>query len=190
MRGGDWIWRWLGVALVLALAPVGLSSASTAQTIGAVDFAVRASVPSVSGLVPGRFAADDATTLLPGSTRAPLDVISRQAMVQAQTALAWRDTDITKFARLSALADRAHATYLIIGTVDRLAVERQTPSSYRVTATIHIQVFTPVPARITEAVVGTGSAVTGVSRIAAQQALHRAIEQALPLALAKIAPTH
>jgi len=187
-RGGS---RWVGaaVAAVLALVSSSLSSVGAAQTIGAVDFAVRPPMPSISGLFPGRFAADDVTTLLERDTHAPLVVISRQTMAQAQTALGWRETDMTKYARLSALAERAQATYLAIGTIDRLALERQTNSSYRATATVHIQVFTLVPARITGAVAGSGSAVASTSRTAAQQALHQAIEQALPSALAKIAPT-
>jgi hypothetical protein len=193
MRHDSWVMRWIGMAGVLplaaalALAPVGLSSAGTPQAIGVVNFAVRPSVPSIPGLSPGRFAADDTTALLQRTAPASLSVISRTAMTHAQSALSWRDTDITNSARLNALAAGAHAAHLVIGTVDRLNVEGQSSSASRARATVHIQVFTP-PAWITEAVTDTGTAVgTGsVSRIAAQQALHQVIQQVLPLVVSKI----
>ena len=192
MRHDSWVLRWMGtaaalpLAVALALAPVGLLSAGTPQTIGVVNFAVRPSVPSIPGLFPGRFAADDTTALLQRAAPASLSVISRETMSQAQAALSWRDADITNSARLNALATGAHAAHLVIGTVDRLSVERQSTSASGARATIHIQVFTP-PARITEAVTDTGTAVgTGsVARIAAQQALHQAIQQVLPMVLLK-----
>ena len=194
MRYGGWVMRWIGMAgalplaVALALAPVGLLSAGTPQAIGVVNFAVRPSVPPIPGLFPGRFAADDTTALLQRTAPASLSVISRTAMTHAQSALSWRDTDITNSARLNALAAGAHAAHLVIGTVDRLTVERQSSSAFRARATVHIQVFTPAPARITGAVTDTGTAVgTGsVSRIAAQQALHQVIQQVLPLVVSKI----
>jgi hypothetical protein len=189
----SWVLRWIGMAaalplaVALVLAPVGLLSAGAPQAIGVVNFAVRPSVPSISGLSPGRFAADDTTALLQHTAAASLRVISRETMTQAQSALSWRDRDITNSVRLNALAIGAHATHLVIGTVDRLSVEQQSNSASPARATVHIQVFTP-PALITEAVTETGTAVgTGsVARIAAQQALHQAIQQALPMVLSKI----
>jgi len=193
MRYGGWVMRWIGMAgalplaVALALAPVGLLSAGTPQAIGVVNSAVRPSVPPIPGLFPGRFAADDTTALLQRTAPASLSVISRKTMTEAQAALSWRDRDIANSARLNALATRAHAAHLVIGTVDRLDVEGQSNSASRARATVHIQVFTP-PAWITEAVTDTGTAVgTGsVSRIAAQQALHQVIQQVLPLVLSKI----
>src|SRR5262249_17810641 len=67
MQHDSWVWRWIGLAaalplaVALALAPIGLLSAGTPQAIGVVNFAVRPSVPPISGLFPGRFAADDTT---------------------------------------------------------------------------------------------------------------------------------
>jgi len=193
MRYGGWVMRWIGMAgalplaVALALAPVGLLSAGTPQAIGVVNFAVRPSVPPIPGLFPGRFAADDTTALLQRTAPASLSVISRKTMTEAQAALSWRDRDIANSARLNALATRAHAAHLVIGTVDRLDVEGQSNSASRARATVHIQVFTP-PAWITEVVTDTGTAVgTGsVSRTAAQQALHQVIQQVLPLVLSKI----
>ena len=185
------VWRWIGMALALVLAPVSLSSANTAPAIGVVDFVVRQPAPSISGLSPGRLAADDATTVLQRTAPAAFAIISRKTMSQAQTALSWRDTDITKYARLSALANDAHVTYLVIGTVYRLFVEEQSSAgSHRVTTAVHVQVFTAVPARISEPVTGTGVAFANVSRIAAQQALRQAIERAMPSLLARITPVH
>jgi len=186
--------RWVGVALGLALAlgPAGFSSASTARPIGVVDFAIRPTLPKISGLVPGRFSADDATTVIQRAAPAGLAVISRTTVTQAQTALSWRDTDITSYARLNALANDAHATYLMIGTVDRFSVDRLSSggSQYRGQATVHIQVFTAAPARISPAVTGTGSSIASVSRIVAQQALHDAIARAMPSVLAAIPSAH
>ena len=197
MRHDSWVSQSIGMAaalplaVALALAPVGFLSAGTPQAIGVVNLAVRPAVASISALSPGRFAADDTTALLQSTAPVSLSVISRETMTQAQAALSWRDTDITNFARLNALATGAHAAHLVIGTVDRLTVERQSSSAFRARATVHIQVFTPAPARITGAVTDTGTAVgTGSSRIAAQQALHQAIQQVLPLVLAKIPFTH
>ena len=63
MRQIGWISRWMGVAVAaaLAFAPQGLSAAGAAQAIGVPDFAARPSTPTMSGLNPGRFAADAAT---------------------------------------------------------------------------------------------------------------------------------
>ncbi len=192
MRHTSWISRWMGVAAAaaLALAPGGLAAAGAAQSIGVPDFAARPSIPNISGLFPGRFAADNATTVLQRATHPPLGVVSRKTMTQAQSALKWRDTDITKFARLTALADRVGATRLVIGTIDRLSVERISNSVSRSAATVHIQVFTVAPAGITQAVAGTGSGIAAVPRDAAEQALRQAVEQALNAELPKIALTH
>jgi hypothetical protein len=197
MRRDSWVLRWIGTAaalplvVALALAPVGLLSAATPETIGVVNFAVRHSVQSIPGMSPGRFAADDATALLQRTAPASLSVISRETMTKAQAALSWHDADITNSSRLIALAIGAQAAHLVIGTVDRLSVEGQSTSGSGARATVHIQVFTP-PAWISEAVTDTGTAVgTGnVARIAAQQALHQAIQQVLPKVLSKIPITH
>ena len=190
MRHDSWVLRRIGLAaalplaVVLALAPVGSLVAETPQAIGVVNFAVRPSVPPISGLVPGQFAADDTTALLQRTAPVSLSVISRDTMTRAQAALSWRDTDITNSARLNALATEVHAARLVIGTVDRLSVEGQSGRVFRASATVHIQVFTPTPARITAAVTDTGTVVrTGTFSRTAQQALHQVIQQVLPLVL-------
>ncbi|HLN12483.1 MAG TPA: hypothetical protein VK587_04805 [bacterium] len=190
MRPTAWISRWIMVtAMALALAPAVPSFAGAVQTIGVPDFAARASIPNISGMCPGRFAADAATTALQRAAHPPLSVIPRTTMTKAQSALKWRDTDITKFAQLTALADRVGAAHLIIGTIDRLSVERVSNNVYRSAATVSIQFYTATPPRITPAVTGTGSGLTSISRGAAEQALRQAVEQALNAELAKIAPT-
>jgi len=176
--------------MALALAPAVPSFAGAVQTIGVPDFAARASIPNISGMFPGRFAADATTTALQRAAHPPLSVIPRTTMTKAQSALKWRDTDITKFAQLTALADRVGAAHLIIGTIDRLSVERISNSVSRSAATVHIQVFTVAPAGITQAVAGTGSGIAAVPRDAAEQALRQAVEQALNAELPKIALTH
>ena len=61
MRDHMWIATWIGAAamlVALALAPVGVSSADKAPTIGVPDFLVRDSVPDIPDLIPGSAAAD------------------------------------------------------------------------------------------------------------------------------------
>ena len=191
MRQIGWISRWMGVAVAaaLAFAPQGLSAAGAAQAIGVPDFAARPSTPTMSGLNPGRFAADAATMQLTRAAHPAFTVIPRTTITQAQTALNWRDNDITRLPRLTELANRVGATRLVIGTIDRITVDQVANNLYRCTATVTLQIFTLAPAKATSTVTGMGSGTGRLSRDAAQQALQEAIEQAVKAELGKLAPT-
>lgn len=188
MRRTNKITRWIGAAAAawLLAAPAGLS-ATTAWTIGVVNFAERPALPNISGVFPGRSAADTATTLLERTVHPPVTVIARKTVAQAEAAMEWRPRDITVFARLKELANRAGAAHLVVGTVDRLSSERFAGQTFRSMATVSVQVFTPQPTRITKAVTGSGSAMSTVPANAANQALRQAVEEALKAARAATA---
>ena len=172
---------WIGAAaaaVVLAV-PAGFSAPAATQTIGVVALSKRGTLPDISGLIPGRYAADSTAALLQRTVRAPVTVLPRKTMMEAEQALGWRDYDITKFARLTEHAQRAGAAHLVVGTLDRFGYERYAGSLYRSTATVSIQLFTPTPPKITKASTGAGTGLASVPANAAQQALRAAVDEAV-----------
>jgi hypothetical protein len=164
-------------------------SAGQLHSVAVLDFSTSGPLPSISGLTPGRFAADDLAEMLARITHRPLRVIPRKAVREAEASLHWQSTDLLRFDRLAELAQRVGADHLFVGRVERLDIPGHSASSgsmFRVTASVRVQVFDAAAKRFVGDAPGSGLAMNPLQRVAAQQALHQANAEALPPSIAKL----
>lgn len=170
-------WLGLTIAAVLTTAPSGILVAGSVQDqdtrlwrIGVVDFETPAALPSLDAIrdslasqkeTLGWYAAGEAETQewILNAAAPRFYPIARLEMIQAESALRWRGSDITVPARLTALAARVRAAYLIIGTVDALDKRENVGSQeypiYKAYATVHVQVFTVATTHFNKAAAGS-----------------------------------
>ena len=178
---------------VLALPCGAAIRAASPDTVGVVDFYMVGPAPAISGLIPGRFAADDLTQLLPKAAHRPIKVLPREILRETEASMGWRAADVTHAGRLTELARRVGAIHLITGRIERLYTEgrsgaRMGGSPVQATAKIQVQVFDASHRRFEAGAPGDGYAVGSVLRVVAQQALHQANAAALAHALKKLTP--
>jgi hypothetical protein len=167
--------------------------AAPLDTVGVVDFYMVGPAPAISGLIPGRFAADDLAQLLPKVAHRPIKVIPREILRETEASMGWRTADVAHADRLTELARQVGAIHLITGRIERLYTQgrsggRMGGSPVQATANIQVQVFDASHRRFEAGAPGEGYAVGSVQRVVAQQALHQANAAALPRALKKLTP--
>jgi hypothetical protein len=166
VRRAGWV-----AAVLVALAGLPQQTTRAApepSTLGVVDFYAIVPVETVTGVVPQATAADQLSALLAQASDTRYTVIPRRAMGEGEAALGWQESDVLRFARLQALANRVHADRLVVGWIEVLAVgdgsagtgfprigERGTPTGF---ASLVVQVFDASRGRITAEVRGTGYA--------------------------------
>jgi hypothetical protein len=164
------------MAVALALAPVGVSSADNAPMIGVPDFLVRDGVPDIPDILPGAAAADAATALL---ARSHMTVIARKDVRQAEGAMQWHDRDLTDLSRLKELAKRTNAAYLLVGSIDDLSADRASGAVYQSKATVIAQLFDATRGVEGPAEQGIGTSTNSSASAAAASALNQALTQAV-----------
>ena len=182
-------WAGIMVAMVLAGSHRPLVSADQPHNVAVLDFSTSGPLPSISGLTPGRFAADDLAEMLARITHRPLRVIPRKGVREAEASLHWQSTDLLRFDRLAQLAQRVGADHLFVGRVERLDIPGHSAlggSMFRVTASVRVQVFDAAAKRFVGDARGSGLALSPSQLVAAQQALHDANAEALPQAISKL----
>ena len=167
--------------------------ASQLHSIAVLDFSTSGTLPSISGLTPGRFAADDLSQTLAGITHRPLTVIPRKTIRDAEPSLNWQSADLVRLDRLAELARRVGADHLFVGRIESLITQTQGRSSLggsmsRVDATVRVQLFDAGQKRFVGSALGSGLGLGPSQRVAAQQALHQANADALSKAFAKLPP--
>jgi hypothetical protein len=166
-------------------------TASQLRSVAVVDFSITGPAPSISGLIPGRYAADDLSQTLAGVTHRPLTVIPREKVRDAEASLSWQSADLLRFDRLAELAQRVGADHLFVGRIESLITQTQRMSGLggnmsRVDASVRVQVFDAAQKRFVGNALGGGLGMGPSQRVAAQQALHQANADALPKAVAKL----
>jgi hypothetical protein len=167
--------------------------ASQVRSIAVLDFSTSGTMPSISGLTPGRFAADDLSQTLAGITHRLLTVIPRKTIRDAEASLNWQSADLLRFDRLAELARRVGADHLFVGRIESLITQTQGRSSLggnmsRADASVRLQVFDAAQKRLLGSALGSGLGLGPSQQVAAQQALHQANSDALSKAVAKLPP--
>jgi len=163
--------------------------ASQLRSVAVVDFSMTGRAPSISGLTPGRFAADDLSQMLAGVKHRPLTIIPRETVRDAETSLNWQIADLLRFDRLAELARRVGADHLFVGRIESLIAQAQRMSGgnmSRVDASVRVQVFDAAQKRFVGNALGSGLGMGPSQRVAAQQALHQANADALSKAVGKL----
>jgi hypothetical protein len=173
------------VALPIGLRP-SAASAPPMLAVGVVDFYSPGYVPTIVGVIPEQFAADDLSAAL--AKAGPVSMVQRPAMRQAEAALRWRAADALSFSRLADLAQRAHADRLVVGWVQHFAVgpdnggDMGIPSGgpFTGTATVVVQIFDPAQGRLVWQTSGNGWSQGMVLPLVVQDVLHQAIAPTVP----------
>ena len=107
----------LGGHVAVAQSPRGL-------VVAVVDFYAPGVLPPVEGIIPEDLAADDLTTLLARGAGTGIRVLPREAVRQAESAMAWQRSDVLRFARRRELGRAVGADRLLIGWIERLDLDR------------------------------------------------------------------
>jgi len=193
----------LCVIAVLAVAvggtlPGHAGAASASPAVGVVDFYAPTPLGAFSGLVPGRFAADEFSKMLSGAAAGRFEVIPRAAMGRAEAALTWRDGDVLRFARLRALGDATGADWLVVGWISHLVITTggagtTTPPDDSgppmADASVVVEVFDTAQGRLVAETERSASDIGGSRTILTERVLHHAMEPALlPIVSALTAP--
>ncbi len=192
------------IRLALAAALVALVSGASVHPAGAqpskglgvavVDFYAPSPLPPIEGFVPETLAADELTGLLTASADRRVLVVSRDAVRQAESAMAWRGSDALRFARLQELARALNVDRLVVGWIQRLDLDqgggggpqaggggRHFLSGF---ATVTVQVFDAKQGRILsqaqESAYELGLIRARVTGRLLQHALERALPSILP----------
>jgi hypothetical protein len=178
------------VAVLFAGYQHPLVSAGTPINVAVLDFAAMNPLPTVSGVDPRRYVADDLAAALSHVTNPQLTVVSRKDVRNAEASLAWKmPTDLANFDRLAALAQKVGANYLFVGRITSLNVPTGGGGGgAAVTASVQIEAFDAAGKSILGAwVTGNGlSGAIGAKDAAVRAALHQANAKALPALVAKL----
>jgi len=189
------VWIAVGVLpAVFAVLPIGAPSHAAAApavpAVGVVKFYAPWPVPAFVGVFPDQFATDDLSAALARAGAGQIAMVPPQAMRQAESALRWQGSDVLTYARLTDLAQRAHADLLVVGWIKLFAVgsddgDRGIPSGgmFSGTATVVVQVFDPAQGRLVWETSGSGQSQGFVLSIVIQDILHRAIAPTVQPAL-------
>lgn len=175
-----------GAAVVfLSLLPAPGIAAQSSPAVAVVDFYAPTPVPTYTGVIPERFAADDLSGMLARAGGDRFMMISRATTQRAEADLRWHKDDVLHYARLSALSRNLHADRLVVGWISRFAVGRE-PSgvvdhhgggaSIRGFAVVVLQVFDAAQGRIVAETQAEGNGQGLVLSGVAQRTLHAAFE--------------
>lgn len=166
LRRAGWVAAVLFELTGLPMQPA--RAAPEPPALGVVDFYAIVPVETVTGVVPQATAADELSALLARASQSRYTVIPRQTIGEGEAALQWQESDVLRFTRLQALANRVHADRLVVGWIEVLAVgdgsagtgfprvtERGTPTGF---TSLVVQVFDASRGRIVAELKGTGYA--------------------------------
>ena len=175
------------VAVLFAGYQHPLVSAGTPINVAVLDFAAMNPLPTVSGVDPRRYVADDLAAALSHVTNPQLTVVSRKDVRNAEASLAWKmPTDLANFDRLAQLAQNVGANYLFVGRIESINVPGGGGGA-GLTATVRIAVFDASAKSNLGSATGNGLAAMTAGRDAAVRgALHNANGKALPALIAKL----
>jgi hypothetical protein len=175
------------VVLLSAMVAVSLfghtgAAAPAAGMVGVVDFYAPTPLGPF-GFAPGRFAADDLSTLLTQAGAGRFTVVSRDSMERAEASLGWQGVDVLHFDRLHALARAVGANALIVGQIlllDNLDGGR-TPPGATVETNLRLQIFDAAQGRIVAETRPSASVVAPLERdLRTKEVLHDALVRAVP----------
>lgn len=182
----------LVIAAVLATASASMagSAAARGSNVAVVDFYAATPLPPVVGVDPEVLAADELASRVAHSAGAQITVIPRATVRQAESAMAWRGSDVLRFARLRELARALDADLLLVGRIDRLDLDQsggngggsqgrgfRTMSAF---AAVTVQVFDPRQGRIVSHVERSAYNLGVVQSRVAEQLIRRVVEATVP----------
>jgi len=189
MRRGQGV----GLCALLVLAALLLpwpkaGAGPAAPVVAVVDFYALSPVGPIAGVVPEWFAADDLSRMLAQAGVDRLTVLPRGSVQQAERDLAWRDADVLRYARLSALAERLHADRLVVGWIRQLTLGLDSHSvdfpslgggPILASAVVVVQIFDAAQGRIVAQTQTEGDAIGSIRPFLAETVLHRALVPAV-----------
>lgn len=174
-------------ALVLAagLTLQAAVAASSVPSVGVCDFYALTPVPSVSGVIPEEFAADDFSAALATRAGGRYHVIPRPSVRAAEKDIRWRDSDVLSYGRLTELARRLHSDRLVVGWIRELVnasdvVVDGGNGPIQGSADVTVQVFDATQGRVIAGTQGRGDAIGAVRGAVTEEVLSRAVEATIP----------
>ena len=179
----------LAFVLVCGLSPrAAVAQPVQGARVAVVDFYAPSPLAPVSGIIPEERAADDLTSLLAASPGQQVVVLSRMAVREAESAIAWRASDMLRFARLQQLARALNAVRLMVGWIQRFDLDRSGPGGqgggggrfFSGFATVTVQVFDAKEVRVVSQVQQSAyERGTATRSVMAERLLRTVLEHAL-----------